>query len=419
MFKKKLIVLNTVIVLGLSSFTIPAVYAETATEIKEERKAIQAELNEAVKELTKIQVELDQLNEQFQKVEKAIADNNKMISDTKKEIKAAELEIKELEEEMAILQENIDQRFNILKERAVTLQQSGGSVSYLEVLAGSTSFNDFIDRVFAVVTIAQSDADLLNQQKADQEELQEKQTVVEKKLGDLTNKKVELEGMQEQILEQKKNNDKLKKDLKAKEKESQSFMAELQAKDRELANKALSIQQSQRNVANSTAQVSGGSANDQNTSSSKVTNVTTSEKVNGVFSNSSSSGNKSLNEAIADSYKYIGNSVYVFAGGRNAYDIANGRFDCSGFVSYVFSQAGIRVGGSTDSLKYAGKQVSTSDMRYGDLVFFDTYKRDGHVGIYVGNGKFIGSQNSTGVAIADMTSGYWKQKFNGRVVRVQ
>ncbi|WP_252314401.1 NlpC/P60 family protein [Sinobaca sp. H24] len=36
------------------------------------------------------------------------------------------------------------------------------------------------------------------------------------------------------------------------------------------------------------------------------------------------------------------------------------------------------------------------------MVFFDTYKLDGHVGIYIGDGQFIGSQSSTGVAIESM-----------------
>lgn len=76
------------------------------------------------------------------------------------------------------------------------------------------------------------------------------------------------------------------------------------------------------------------------------------------------------------------------------------------------------MGSSTDSLKNSGRQISVNEMQPGDLVFFDTYKKDGHVGIYIGNGKFIGSQSSTGVAIADMSNGYWKQKFNGRVVRI-
>ena len=57
-------------------------------------------------------------------------------------------------------------------------------------------------------------------------------------------------------------------------------------------------------------------------------------------------------------------------------------------------------------------------MRPGDMVFFNTYKTDGHVGIYLGGGKFIGSQSSTGVAVANMSSGYWADTFNGRVMRV-
>src|SRR6184192_3695367 len=116
--------------------------------------------------------------------------------------------------------------------------------------------------------------------------------------------------------------------------------------------------------------------------------------------------------------KWIGNSVYIFGGGRNQSDIARGRFDCSSFVHRAFAQEGVNLGPlestSTDTLKYLGKTVSPNEMKPGDLVFFDTYKPDGHVGIYIGSGKFIGAQTPTGVAIEDMTKGYWKEKFNGR-----
>lgn len=121
--------------------------------------------------------------------------------------------------------------------------------------------------------------------------------------------------------------------------------------------------------------------------------------------------------------KWIGNSVYVFGGGRNQSDIARGRFDCSSFVHWAFKEVGVDLGPltstSTETLKHLGKPVSPSEMKPGDLVFFDTYKRDGHVGIYIGNNKFIGAQSSTGVAIADMSPGtYWAKEFNGRVKRI-
>ncbi|WP_347342718.1 C40 family peptidase [Priestia koreensis] len=73
---------------------------------------------------------------------------------------------------------------------------------------------------------------------------------------------------------------------------------------------------------------------------------------------------------------------------------------------------------STETLKNLGSPVPVSDMQPGDLVFFDTYKKDGNVGIYAGNGKFLECQGKTGVSIADMSKGYFQRKFNGRVRRI-
>ncbi len=88
-------------------------------------------------------------------------------------------------------------------------------------------------------------------------------------------------------------------------------------------------------------------------------------------------------EVIDVGFEWIGNSEYVFGGGRNQADIAAGRFDCSSFVHWAFAQVGVDLGPlastSTETLKYLGQTVSPSEMQPGDLVFFDTYKVDGHV----------------------------------------
>ncbi|USK31514.1 bifunctional lytic transglycosylase/C40 family peptidase (plasmid) [Bacillus sp. CMF21] len=134
------------------------------------------------------------------------------------------------------------------------------------------------------------------------------------------------------------------------------------------------------------------------------------------------SGHKTGIEVVDVGNRWIGNSEYVFGGGRNQSDIARGRFDCSSFVHWAFKEVGFDLGPltstSTETLKHLGEPVSPENMKPGDLVFFNTYKRDGHVGIYVGGGKFIGAQSSTGVAVADMSEGYWKEVFNGRVKRI-
>lgn len=120
--------------------------------------------------------------------------------------------------------------------------------------------------------------------------------------------------------------------------------------------------------------------------------------------------------------RFINNSVYIFGGGRNQQDISQGYFDCSSFVHWAFLQVGQELGPltsvSTETLKHLGQAVSLEDAQPGDLVFFDTYKPDGHVGIYMGDGLFIGAQSTTGVAVADMSKGYWKEQFNGRVKRL-
>lgn len=126
--------------------------------------------------------------------------------------------------------------------------------------------------------------------------------------------------------------------------------------------------------------------------------------------------------AASSGFQWIGNSRYIFGGGRNQSDIGNGYFDCSSFVHWAYKMAGIDLGNlgsvSTETLNKMGQKVSPQEMQIGDLIFWDTYKRDGHVGIYVGNGKFIGAQSSTGVAIVDLNNNYWSSVFSGHVRRI-
>ena len=75
-------------------------------------------------------------------------------------------------------------------------------------------------------------------------------------------------------------------------------------------------------------------------------------------------------------------------------------------------------GTTTDSLVVQGRAVSASEMKRGDLVFFDTYKRNGHVGIYLGNGTFLNDNSSHGVSIDSMSNSYWRSTFKGVVRRV-
>jgi cell wall-associated NlpC family hydrolase len=93
-------------------------------------------------------------------------------------------------------------------------------------------------------------------------------------------------------------------------------------------------------------------------------------------------------------------------------------FDCSGFTRHVFERTlGLVLPRRAE--QQAGDaslgKVERSALRPGDLVFFNTMRRAfSHVGIYVGDGKFIHSPRPGGeVRIEDMQQAYWLQRYNG------
>ncbi|MEH7275345.1 C40 family peptidase [Neobacillus vireti] len=108
---------------------------------------------------------------------------------------------------------------------------------------------------------------------------------------------------------------------------------------------------------------------------------------------------------IAEAKKYIG-TPYLWGGNTPA------GFDCSGFSKYVFEKAGISLP-RTAATQWSGlKAVSTPNP--GDLVFFETYAPGPtHLGIYIGDNKFIHAGTSTGVTITDMNNPYWKPRYLG------
>ncbi len=132
--------------------------------------------------------------------------------------------------------------------------------------------------------------------------------------------------------------------------------------------------------------------------------------------------NETIEKAIAVGSELVGKSPYTWGAGRNPLDIHKKLFDCSSFVHYCFAQAGIVLGDYrvvvTDSLAKEGRKVMFDEIKRGDIIFFDTYKKNGHVGIYLGGDKFLHDSTSKGVSIASLNNSYWKKVFKGHVRRI-
>ena len=91
-------------------------------------------------------------------------------------------------------------------------------------------------------------------------------------------------------------------------------------------------------------------------------------------------------------------------------------FDCSGFVRAIYKETiGLVLPRSADQQANATQKIDKSELKPGDLVFFNTMKRAfSHVGIYLGEGKFIHSPRSgASVRIEDMRIPYWNVRFDG------
>jgi cell wall-associated NlpC family hydrolase len=94
-------------------------------------------------------------------------------------------------------------------------------------------------------------------------------------------------------------------------------------------------------------------------------------------------------------------------------------FDCSGFVWYVFDQNGVHVPRTVSEQFRAGTDIDPSDLRAGDLVFFDTVNGPArqaatHVGISIGGDEFVHAPSTTGeVRVERLGSTYWAPRFVG------
>lgn len=115
-----------------------------------------------------------------------------------------------------------------------------------------------------------------------------------------------------------------------------------------------------------------------------------------------------------------GNEVALYAlgligtgyrfGGKNP----EAGLDCSGMVSYIYrNAAGVNVSGSAADIARRGKEIPRSGVRPGDLIFFNTMNRSfSHVGIYIGDARFVHAPSSNGrVRIDRLDNRYYAQRY--------
>lgn len=393
--KKTVLTIGTIAIVTLgSTFMTDSVSAEKSLdEVQVERQELKSQLSKAESQIADVLYEIKDLNQEIVTLENVLKENQGQLDEI-------EVKMDEYETEIDVINTRIEERNEILKNRIAAYQQNGGNVTFMEVVLGSEDFSQLISRSEAASKIASADRELMEEQQKDMD-------LVEEKLKEQEEVKEELKEIEYVTTTQLEEVDKKKKTLKTKESELTEKKNGLQSEDNNLASLESQIRAEIATISESTAttstpQVASETASSNGNSASK----TDKPAVNNVPAPTGGGGAISAGKSVAG-------TPYLWGGTSTA------GFDCSGFVQWAYGQEGVSLPRATGGQSSTGTKVSYSQAQAGDLVFFTNPNGSAHVGIYLGGGQFLGAQSSTGVAIASMSSGYWKDAFNGNVRRVK
>ncbi len=121
--------------------------------------------------------------------------------------------------------------------------------------------------------------------------------------------------------------------------------------------------------------------------------------------------------AMRSTTKDIVERAYTYRDVRYSYGSASrSATDCSGLTTQVYKAAGVKLPRTSGQQARVGQQVSKGGLKKGDLVFFKTNRgtRINHVGIYVGEGKFIHASSGGGkVKVDSLNEGYYQRRYAG------
>ncbi|MEH7384635.1 peptidoglycan DD-metalloendopeptidase family protein [Bacillus sp. JJ1521] len=189
-------------------------------EVQEKKSELESEISQKEDAIGEIKQQKVGVEQEIKRLDFAVDETRGKIDGTKAQIQETKEDIERLEAEMKVLEERIQKRDELIKDRMRSLQQSGGVVSYVDVLLGAKSFNDFINRVSAVSTFVQADREIMKEHEADVKQLEEN--------------KVEVKTLLVQQEDQLKELDRLEVQLKSQIQEQNKVMAQLEVQEQEM-----------------------------------------------------------------------------------------------------------------------------------------------------------------------------------------
>lgn len=215
---------------------------EQEKELEQKDTEVDQQLDSAELEIQEIEGKVDSMNAELQALDNEIYQTEIDITAKDQEIKEKDAEITNLTSEIEVLADKIQKRDALLADRVRALQSTGGTVSYLDVLLGASSFTDFIGRVSAVTKILDADKSILEEHKKDKETLQSNKEKLEIEKTEIEKLKSDLESKKGNLEQQKSEKDKIMVALRAEMEAKEEYFLDLQEEQELIAAQKAAIQ---------------------------------------------------------------------------------------------------------------------------------------------------------------------------------
>lgn len=412
-FKRRLYIILALI---LCLSVVEPISATTISDLQKDLKKSQSQLKNAQQQISDAQNAQEDVGEQIDEIDAELVSLITDINLIEEAIEEKEEEIAETQVEYEAAVAEKDEQYETMKIRIQFMYEKGDS-SYLHMFFGAGNMGDMVNKAKYVEELYDYDRKLLAEYENTVQRVHDLQDTLEEDRSELETSKTELQEGQaymEEMLAQKRSEyenysvmlTKAKQEaatytarikqetaqIRKLEEEERKRKEEEERKRREEEERRKKEQEALL-AARSKEEDEGGKDKTKDEDDEEDEEESEEKVVEKEEPKPSSSGGGKGQEIANYACKFVGNP-YV-AGGTS---LTNGA-DCSGFVMSVYKNFGISLPRSSYSQSSAGKGVSYSEAKPGDVIYYG-----GHVGIYIGNGQIVhASTERSGIKITSAT----------------
>nr|WP_269448714.1 peptidoglycan DD-metalloendopeptidase family protein [Metabacillus kandeliae] len=215
---------------------------EKQKEVRDQQSGVNSNIQSKQSRINELKQTEAKLNEEIKNLDMKVSATSGKIADKQAEVEETKKNIEDAKKEIAAVKKRIAERNELLKNRARSMQESGGMIRYLDVLLGAQNFSDFVSRMSAVSTIVDADKEIIKAHEKDMNLLEQKEAELNSSLQKLQTALSELESLKETLNKQMDDKNKFMASTQKEHDDAEDDLMTLQEKSSFLADQDAAIQ---------------------------------------------------------------------------------------------------------------------------------------------------------------------------------